>query len=185
MLRTHPDCGKELQRTFEVHENGYDCADFYDGCKGWRALRDFECRLYNRLPDVMPGMCGQAFPPSRRSELAKCQSADKDIAAGGDAQAEVAGLPHETHKAKVRACRCGAVMPKGKRLCDGCRTKNRRQTKCDYMRVYMEQRRSAAVGPDSGMPFPAAATQSVQAGGDDLVLTGLRPGSPLPNRLLY
>jgi len=35
-MTVHPEFGKELKRGFEVHENCYDCADFYDGCKGCR-----------------------------------------------------------------------------------------------------------------------------------------------------
>lgn len=33
-MRTNklPDFGKELRRPFEVHENCYDCVEFYDGC---------------------------------------------------------------------------------------------------------------------------------------------------------
>ena len=195
-FKAFPEFGKELKRPFEVHENCYDCADFYDDCKGWRASRGFACEDFNRLPNVVPGTYGQRFPASRRSELAKHQAAERDIApgksyressstAGGDAHAEVAGLSHEIHKTKVRACGCGAILPKGRRLCDQCRTQNRRQTKRDYMRTYMEQRRAVAVGSDSGTPFPATATQSVQAGGGDLAVTGLWPGFPLPAKLLY
>jgi hypothetical protein len=58
-----PDFGKELRRPFAVHENCYDCADFYDGCTGWRASREFDCHRYYRLPDVLPGTSGQTFPP--------------------------------------------------------------------------------------------------------------------------
>ena len=61
-----PDFGKELRRPFEVHAACYDCADFYDGCEAWPASKRFTCGEYNRLPDVMPGMCGQRFPETRR-----------------------------------------------------------------------------------------------------------------------
>jgi len=64
-MRTFPDFGRELQRPFEVHEDCYDCAEFYYDCKGWRGSMDFACRDFNRLPDVLPGTCGQIFPPSR------------------------------------------------------------------------------------------------------------------------
>lgn len=63
-LTTHPDFGREVRRPFEVHENCYDCVEFYDGCNAWLASKEFHCADYNRLPDVMPGTCGQVFPPS-------------------------------------------------------------------------------------------------------------------------
>ena len=61
-LARFPDFGRELRRPFAVHENCYDCAGFYDGCTAWPAARDFACRKYNPLPDVMPGTCGQRLP---------------------------------------------------------------------------------------------------------------------------
>ena len=176
-FKRFPEFGKELKRPFEVHENCYDCADFYGDCKGWRASRAFACEDFNRLPDVMPGTYGQRFPASRRSGLAKCQSADENIAADGDTHAEVASLSRAIHKAKVRACGCGAILPTGRRLCDQCRTQNRRATMRDYMRT-----RRAGSGDsrsDSGVPFPAAAMRSTQAGGGDLVLTGRGGRVPL------
>jgi len=172
-FNTFPKFGEQLKRLFEVHENCYDCAEFYDGCMGWRASKGFVCEGFNRLADVIPGTYGQRFPASRRSERAEYQPADKDIAAGGDTCAEVASLSHKVHRAKTRTCGCGAILPKGKRLCDQCRTENRLQTKRDYMRTYMEQRRAAVVGSDSGVPFSAPAMQSTRASGGDSGLTGL------------
>ena len=58
MLRTCP--------YFEVHENCCDCAGFYDGCRAWPDSRPFDCHSFNRLPDVMPGTCGQRFPATSR-----------------------------------------------------------------------------------------------------------------------
>jgi hypothetical protein len=183
-FNTFPKFGEQLKRLFELRENCYDCAEFYDGCGGWRASRDFACEGFNRLPDVIAGTYGQRFPQSRKSERAEyppvgiymapgkryCESSS---AVGGNTNAETTNLPHEIRRAKVRTCGCGAALPKGKRLCDQCRTENRRQTKREYMRTYMEQQRSAAVDAGSDVPFPAAATQSTQASGDDLSLTGL------------
>ena len=57
-MRTFPDLGKELRRGSEIHENCHDCAEFYDGCPAWRASRDFACRDFNCLPNVLPGTCG-------------------------------------------------------------------------------------------------------------------------------
>jgi len=183
-FNTFPEFGEQLRRSFEIHENCFDCADFYDGCGGWRASRDFACEDFNRLPAVMPGTYGQRFPQSRRSERAEYQPAgrymalgksycESSSAAGGNTHTETTDLPHEIRRAKVRTCGCGAILPKGKRLCDTCRTQNRRQTKRHYMRTYMGQRRSAAVDAGSDVPFPAAATQSTRASGGDSALTGL------------
>ena len=46
------DFGKEVRRTFLVHEYCYDCKKFVNGCKGWAAKREFECskiQLYKRI----------------------------------------------------------------------------------------------------------------------------------------
>jgi len=177
-FKTFSEFGRELTGAFNMHENCYDCAGFYDGCEGWRASRDFTCADFHRLPKVAPGTYGQRFPASRRSERAEYQPADTDIVAGGDTCVEVASLSHKIHRAKTRTCGCGAILPTGRRLCDICRTENRRKAKRDYMRTYMEQRRSAAVHSGSHMPFPATAMPSTQAEGDDLTLTGLWPRVP-------
>lgn len=49
----------------EVHASCQDCADFFDGCEAWPAGKPFACTRYSRLPDVMPGTCGQRFPETR------------------------------------------------------------------------------------------------------------------------
>jgi len=66
MDRRLTDFGKELDRPLEVHENCADCGGYYDGCPAWPAARDFACRIVTRLPDVMPGTCGQRFPVTSR-----------------------------------------------------------------------------------------------------------------------
>jgi len=63
-----PDFGKEAQQPFPVREYCYDCTEFYDGCNAWPANRAFDCADYHRLPDVMPGTCGQVVPPSRMQD---------------------------------------------------------------------------------------------------------------------
>jgi hypothetical protein len=65
--RTFPDFSHELWRPFEVHENCFDCAELYDGCRAWPESRPFACGRVYRLPDVQPGTYGQMFPPSRVS----------------------------------------------------------------------------------------------------------------------
>jgi len=176
--------GREVKRPFEVHENCYDCTEFHGGCMGWRASRDFACEGFSRLPNVMPGTYGQRVPASRKSERAEYQPAgrymapgksycESSSAAGGNIHTETTDLLHEIHKAKVRTCGCGAPLPKGRRLCDTCRTQNRRKAKRDYMRTYMAQWRSVEVDAGSRMLSTHSATPSTQAGGGDLVLTGL------------
>jgi hypothetical protein len=183
-FNTFPEFGKQLRRSFELHENCLDCADFYDGCGGWRASRGFACEDFNRLPDVMPGTYGQRFPASCRSERAEYRPAGRHMAlgksyrelssaAGGNTHTEATDLPHEIRRAKVRTCGCGAILPKGKRLCEECRAENRQQTKRDYMRSYMEQRRSAVIDAGSDVPLPATAMQSTWASGGDSRLAGL------------
>ena len=191
-MNRFPDFGKELQRSFEVHENCYNCAEFYGpgrgvvGCNAWPAAKEFACADYLPLPNVgVNGKLGQEFPPSRMqgrkeprvhggAEQAPCQPQ-------GRKQSPADSRPQEKGKAvsdktKARTCTCGTPLPKGKRLCDGCRITSRRQTKRQYMRTYMEHQRSAAVGSDSHMPFPAAATSSTQASGGDLCASGLWEG---------
>jgi len=125
IFRRFPDFGKERRRPFEVHASCYNCADFYDGCEAWPAGKPLACGRYNRLPDVMPGTCGQRFPMTRhRTERpAERQAPEKDRRRTGP-----------------RLCECGATLPKNRRLCDPCREERRRQTRREYMRTYMQQR---------------------------------------------
>lgn len=113
-MRTFPNFGKELKRPFTVHETCYDCAEFYDGCGAWPTEKTFACATYNRLPDVLPGSCGQIFP-----ESAKTGPTDRN-----------------------RPCQCGRPLPKHKHLCEICRQQRRRQTKRIYQRNYMKARRA-------------------------------------------
>jgi hypothetical protein len=70
----------------------------------------------------------------------------------GDEKPDVEKLPQRDRgkardqtgaEGQERHCECGAVLSKGKRLCDQCRSRRRSQTKRRYMRVYMGQRRGA------------------------------------------
>jgi len=194
--KTFPDFGKELRRPFAVDERCYDCAEFYDGCPARRENPDTYCLDYLGLPDVMPGTTGQVFPPSRlqgrpprlprwragaylvprrveqepteRGRQPRPEPKAAPPAVEASSPKPPASQPEQPNRTKVRICGCGVPLPKGRRLCDGCRTQNRRQTKREYMRTYMEQRRSAVTTSDSDVPFPAAARPSVQASGDDL-----------------
>ena len=151
-----PDFGRELARPFEVDERCFDCAELYHGCNARPENPDSHCLDHLRLPDVMPGTCGQAIPASRMGGRKVPR-----IRFGGTTPVQVEVPPKKpptSHydkpaKPKARTCGCGVPLPKGRRLCDGCRVGARRQTKRQYMRTYMRQRRSGVIGSNSGMPF--------------------------------
>jgi hypothetical protein len=178
-MKTFPDFGKELRRPFEVDARCYDCAEFYHGCNARPENPDARCGDRLRLPDVMPGTCGQTLPPSRMQGRTEPRIR---LAAAAPVQVEVqpknppASRLASSAQPQARLCGCGAILPKGRRLCDQCQTQNRRQTKRDYMRTYMEQRRSVEVGFGSHVPFPATGTHATQAGGGDLRASGLWEG---------
>ena len=132
------DFGKELDRPFEVHENCYDCAGFYDGCPAWPADKQFACRIVTRLPDVMPGTYGQKFP-------ATCRKLPDDYwTRTGKHQADDPAKPAKPRPAQVKPhrqslaalhgsdgqhlCACGAAIAKGRRCCDRCRTERRQES---------------------------------------------------------
>ncbi len=150
-----------------VHEDCCGCVEFYHGCNGQPEGKPFQCRDYRRLPDVMPGVPLPPFPASRmqgrteprvRREPAT-DDQDRPIS-HTPARAQATVLP-----GGVRVCGCGAVLLKGKRLCDQCRTQNKRQT----MREYMRQRRgSGAVDAGSGTRPRGNGAMVLPGGGDDL-----------------
>ena len=130
-FRRSPDFGKELRRPFEVHAACYDCSDFYHGCEAWPASKSFTCGEYKRLPDVMPGTCGQKFAETR---YGKTRPAGRGQ---GSTPAEQKPQPQRTRpKGEPRLCECGETLPKGRRLCDPCREQRRRQTGREYMRRF-------------------------------------------------
>ncbi len=162
-LQRFPDFGKEVRRSFEAHELCYDCAEFYGaghgehGCDGWPASRELRCADRNRLPTVMPGTCGQVFPPSQRRRRTTPQTLREP-----DRPADP--RPAARPKARTpRQCACGASLNKGKRLCDRCRERRRKQSKRAYMRCYMSQRRSGMGRPGSDVPSPAVPGQHTHA----------------------
>ncbi len=115
-ITAHPEFGKELRRPFNMAEECYDCAEFYDGCGAWPASKAFACGMVNRLPDVMSGTCGQMLPPSRVSGSNSVHT---------DAVFEIVKPKAATRWAPASLNRLcgggGAVLPKRKRLCDQCR----------------------------------------------------------------
>ena len=156
MFKTFPEFGKELRRGFEVHEKCYDCAEFFHGCNGWPVGKSGRCADHLRLPDVMPGTWGQVVPPSRMKGRREPRAIPSGV---GRAHIETqppassqpamenppAGEAREPGKPSARICDCGAPLSKGKRLCDTCRTQNRRKTMREYMR---QRRRPVAVDAD-------------------------------------
>ena len=128
-LTRFPDFGKELRRPFAVHDRCCDCAEFYGGCNAWPESTAFCCADYLRLPDVMPGTCGQVIPPSRMKDRREPSGLRTNRSAG---EQESAAKPQTT-----RQCPCGAPLPKYRQYCDDCRQQNRRES----MRQYMRKRR--------------------------------------------
>jgi len=176
--RRFPKFGHELERGFPVHETCYDCVEFYNGCNAWPENKAFQCADYYPLPSVMPGTCGQVFPPSGMEGRTE-PKVRREVAADGHEDFLVPS-PAPTSKQRVpsharpRLCECGAALSKGKRFCESCRVQRRRQTMCDYMR----SRRAAR--PESKqvseLPLFATARHPPHASSGDLPLTGLPSG---------
>ncbi len=187
-MKTFPDFGKELKRPFEVDERCFDCAEFYHGCQARPENPDARCADRLRLPNVMPETTGQVLPSSRmqgrkeprvRGGMASAAPGKHEQlparlpeAIKGDARDIAGRAVGVSGKTKDRVCGCGAPLPKGRRRCDACRTQSRRQTQRDYMRTYMEQRRSLTSGSDSGVPFTHESTHATRACDEDRRLTG-------------
>ncbi len=165
-FKRFPDFRKELRRPFEVHAICYDCAEFYDGCEAWPAGKPLACSRYNRLPDVLPGTCGQKFPETRRRAERPAEQGQ------GSAPAEKKRQPQRTRpRGEPHLCECGATLPKGRRLCDPCRATNRRTTMRETKRRYRASR--AATQPDSHVPFPDAQRCVERVRSDDIRVRGL------------
>lgn len=168
------DFGKEVRPDFGVHENCYDCAEFYDGCPAWRASTVFECRVFNRLPDVgIEGKLGQEFSVARRRARTR---PEPDPARRPAVEAPSRIPPTDRpDRLRPRTCACGTALPKGKQVCDRCRTDRRRRTRREYMARYRTRQHPAAVGSGSDSPFPAQGTHATPACRDDRRLPG-HPG---------
>ena len=163
-----PNFGRELQRPFDVAEPCYDCAEFYEGCNAWPASTwptsgPIPCADFNRLPDVLPGTCGQVFPPSRMG------GRKEPRAVGSERPPEPAPAPETTARDGARTrrpspaatpgpdgerlCDCGTPLPKRRRCCNECRSQRREKT--------LSSRRSrgttaTTVDATSDTPFPAS-----------------------------
>ena len=162
-FRRFPDFGKELRRPFEVHASGYNCADFYDGCEAWPASKPLACGRYNRLPDVMPGTCGQQFPETRRRNERPAERGQGSVPAKRKRQSQRARA-----RGEPRLCECGASLPKSRWLCDPCRAANRRATMRETKRRY----RGSSGGVSTGLRRAVCAAQrhAEHAPSDDLRL---------------
>jgi hypothetical protein len=176
-----PDFGKELHRPFEVHENCYDCAGFYDGCPAWPANNDFACRKYHPLPDVPAGTWGQRFPATSRKLAAAPvgtkpegqpdQTPTLPMSTPAKPRGEVVSRaerptrrvcsPSPVARSGLdgeRLCECGAVLPKRKRCCDECRARRLREAAERF------KQRLGAVDASSGVLRNAHSLRSVAAG---------------------
>jgi hypothetical protein len=177
-IRCFPGPDKKLKRPFAVHECCYDCVEFYHGCSAWPEKRPFDCSDYYSLPVVMPGTCGQVFPPSRMRGRKEPKVPQKTTAGNHDDSLAPAPAPARTKPASSHAgprlCECGAALPKGKRLCESCRVQRRRQTMREYMRSRRATRRESDDGLD--MHLFAATRHATHAGSLDLPLTSLPSG---------
>lgn len=138
-MKRFPDFGKDVKRPFAVATQCYDCATFYDGCKGWRASRVDACERYDRLPDVMPGDCGQEFPDHPAAVTRQADAGPRNETPAPKARAK---RPKPTGP---RTCPCGTPLAKGKRYCEKCRAERRRATMRTYMQPYMLARRRGPV----------------------------------------
>jgi hypothetical protein len=178
-MMTAPEFGKELRRAFEVHENCYDCAEFYGPgrgvvvCNAWPASKAFNCADFLRLPDVMPGTSGQVFPPSRmgdRKEPRIRSSSGAPVRPRVQPEKPPARQlpqtnPHREYPAAnyglagERLCQCGARLPKRKKCCETCREKRRAET------LHGRRNREGAlrrVQTVSDVPFSGPATLPAQ-----------------------
>jgi len=157
--KAFPDFGHEVKRPHPVHDSCYDCAAFYDGCEGWRAAKEFHCGHYQRLPDVMPGTCGQPWPEKVFVPTNPNREGIRGDSGGEPAkQRPVPTKPKDSNGA--RHCDCGAPLAKGKQCCDTCRAQKRRQSKGRYMGNYMRERREGSTEPQTSPGRPQTGPQS-------------------------
>jgi hypothetical protein len=127
-----PDFSKELKRSFPIHENCYDCAEFYDGCNAWPESKVFRCADYLRLPDVMPGTCGQLFPPSRMKGRNIPHERHGEPATARPAPMVQMPTLATAQIDPKRRCPCGHHLPRRRRYCDTCREARRREAKVRF-----------------------------------------------------
>ena len=130
-MKTFPDFGKELRGPFMVDEQCFDCAELYHGRNATPENSAAHCADRLRLPDVMRGTCGQTFLLSRMQDPTEprirlvaaapvqVQAQPKNSPASRPAPARARRKP-AAPRIGPRLCGCGAILPKGKRLCDAC-----------------------------------------------------------------
>jgi len=112
-----------------LHENCYDCAEFYHTCAGWPASQEFGCGDFRRLPDVgVGGKTGQQVPPSRMGGRTQPR-VRRDFTLKETAAAQVRAQRPDRRPGPrpvygddgVRRCVCGLAIPERKRCCNACR----------------------------------------------------------------
>jgi len=165
---TYPDFGKELQRSFGVHENCYNCAGFYDGCVAWPAEREFACGVYNPLPDVPAGTCGQKSPGVRCSPEGRHKTGPVRSTGTSRSSRSRTGQPRRPSPAGTptgdgeRLCECGVTLPRRRRCCDACRLTRRQETLHGRRRT--KRAPFGAADAASGLRFTGPGTASIAAG---------------------
>ena len=139
------DFSRELQRSFEVHENCYGCVEFYYGCNAWPESRTFACADYYPLPPVgVNGKTGQEIPPSRMNGRTE-PGAHRDPAVPRELDAALSATARRSSRrtaersrrpspvsvrgpAGEHLCQCGATIRKRQRCCGSCRLQRRQET---------------------------------------------------------
>ncbi|MCX5644377.1 MAG: hypothetical protein NTZ17_06790 [Phycisphaerae bacterium] len=162
-MRAAPDFSKELQRAFEVDERCFDCVELYHGCNARPEAPDSRCADYFPLPDVgVNGRTGQEIPPSRMGDR-------KEPRIRSDAKQAV---PAPVALDGTRACKCGRLMGKRRRLCDYCRDSKRAKSQRKYQMDHKPSKTLSGV-PQDAQGEPLVCVEFAQTGGKAVWL-GLR-----------
>jgi len=119
-----------------LHENCYDCAEFYHACRGWPAAKDWACADFLNIPTVgVQGATGMKLPDSRMGGRTEPRATDAKAAEKhrrpdtGGRHEQIAASPAATIGSDgIRRCNCGKAIPPGKRCCEECREFRRQKT---------------------------------------------------------
>ena len=109
------------ERLTGLHENCYDCAEFFHACRGWPG-KEFACADFLNIPTVgVQGATGMKLPDSRMGGRTEPREIHVDEARGPD------------KTVTVRRCRCDrANLGPRERMCDQCRIEHRARTQQRY-----------------------------------------------------
>jgi hypothetical protein len=185
------DFGAEVRRSFEVHDNCFGCAAFYEGCAAWPKSRAFACADYYPLPTVgMNGQTGQQWPASRMGSRKQPRTRTGPATTGAQSGHAVTSARQPTAKREhamnqgqpqsngsnsarrqspmgnhgpngERLCGCGATLKKRQRCCEDCRLRRRQEA---VRRWKNRKQPSEAARSASDLPTNATGTHSTHAG---------------------